>query len=207
VVGGGGAQGAEPEVRAVVEHEIAGKLRAGDVDGALDLIVRSYGPELLSYLAALTRDDDRAVDAFADASEEIWRGLPRFRGECAVRTWVYRIAWHTFLRHRRDGFVRRAATLGTSRLNQLVAEARTTTARWQRSEVKDAIARLREKLDAGEQTILVLRVDRGLSWAEVAAVLESEDEAPTEATLAKRFERIKAKLRRLAQEEGLIPGE
>lgn len=207
MVGGEGAQGAEAEVRAVVEHEIAGKLRAGDVDGALETIVRSYGPELLSYLAALTRDEDRAFDAFADASEEIWRGLSRFRGECAVRTWVYKIAWHTFLRQRRDGFVRRAATLGSSRLAQLVAEARTTTARYLRTEVKDAIARLREKLDASEQTILVLRIDRALSWSEVASVLESESDAPTEAALAKRFERIKAKLRKLAQEEGLIPGD
>jgi RNA polymerase sigma-70 factor (ECF subfamily) len=49
----------------------------------------------------------------------------------------------------------------------------------------------------------VLRIDQRLAWEEVAAVM-SADGAPIEAgALRKRFERLKARLAKLAQDEGL----
>jgi RNA polymerase sigma-70 factor (ECF subfamily) len=52
----------------------------------------------------------------------------------------------------------------------------------------------------------VLRVDRELSWREVAVALgeEADDEACC-AALRKRFERLKEKLAGFARERGLLP--
>jgi RNA polymerase sigma-70 factor (ECF subfamily) len=71
---------------------------------------------------------------------------------------------------------------------------------------------LRERLDPEDQTLLILHVDRALTWPEIALVLHDEA-APLEgaehgraaARLRKRFERVKAEFRRLAREEGLLP--
>ena len=52
----------------------------------------------------------------------------------------------------------------------MVDHVRTTTALHLRSEVKDQVSRLRERLEPDEQTLLILRVDRALSWREVAHV-------------------------------------
>ena len=49
----------------------------------------------------------------------------------------------------------------------------------------------------------VLRVDHRLSWAEIAEVVSGEFPV-IEATLRKRFERLKARLARLARERGLV---
>jgi RNA polymerase sigma-70 factor (ECF subfamily) len=67
-----------------------------------------------------------------------------------------------------------------------------------------ALERLRAQLEPEEQTLLTLRVDRQLSWREVADILAEEGATVDEAALRKRFERLKDKLARAAREGGLI---
>src|SRR5688500_1604599 len=69
----------------------------------------------------------------------------------------------------------------------------------------------RERLSEEDQALLTLRVDRGMSWSDVARVLLSEEEAPSSAqvskkaaALRKRFERLIVELRALAAEQGLL---
>jgi RNA polymerase sigma-70 factor (ECF subfamily) len=69
---------------------------------------------------------------------------------------------------------------------------------------RERLDRLRAALDPEERTMLVLRVDKGLPWNEIATVLARDGEEATPAALRKRFERLKAKLARLALEHGLI---
>jgi RNA polymerase sigma-70 factor (ECF subfamily) len=61
--------------------------------------------------------------------------------------------------------------------------------------------RLRASLDPYEQTLLILRVDRGLSWDEVTCVLSSPEDPVNKDALKKRFERVKARLRTLAADD------
>jgi len=77
----------------------------------------------------------------------------------------------------------------------LAAAARTTTVPWQRTEVKDEVSRLRESLPVDDQTLLILRIDRKMSWREIAHIL-GETQEPA---LRKRFERIKERLRALVR--------
>lgn len=190
--------------RVELETDIARHLDGGDLSGATCAILRGYGIEILAYLAAVTRNPAVADEVFSAFSEDLWRGLPRFRQECSVRTWLYHLAWHALQRHREDAFARRRAPLSPE-IEEVAQDVRSRTASFLRTEVKDAISRLREQLDPQEQTLLILRVDRGLSWHDVAEVLSTPAAPVTEALLAKRFERIKAKLRLLAEQAGLLP--
>jgi RNA polymerase sigma-70 factor, ECF subfamily len=187
-----------------LEGEIARLLESNDLPGAASAIMRGYGPSVLGYLASLARDEDRADDVFAQFCEDLWRGLSGFRRASSARTWVYTLAWHAWIRHERDAFHRHARPLITEEMSRLAAEVRSTTALHLRSEAKDSVARLREQLTPAEQSLLVLRVDRGLAWAEVAAVMSTAEEPLDPRTAAKRFERVKEKLRKLAIEAGLL---
>ena len=60
--------------------------------------------------------------------------------------------------------------------------------------------RVRDQLDDLERALLVLRIDRGLFWIEIAEVLAEDGAAVGEAALRKRFERLKTKLRQLLAE-------
>jgi RNA polymerase sigma-70 factor (ECF subfamily) len=188
-----------------VEAEISGLLESNDLPSAAATIIRGYGPAILAYLAALARDEDRADDAFSQFCEDLWRGLPGFRRNASVRTWVYQLAWHAWLRNEREPYRRRGRPLATEEMSRLAAEVRSTTALHLRSEAKDAVARLREQLTPAEQSLLVLRIDRGLSWSDVASVMSTPEEHLDAQTVAKRFQRVKDRLRKLAEDAGLLP--
>jgi RNA polymerase sigma-70 factor (ECF subfamily) len=198
-----------------LERAVKDRLARGDVDGAVELAMRGYGPEVFSFLVALHRDEDDACEVFSRFAEGLWRGIGTFAWESSLRTWAYAIARKASLKHRRDAR-RRAARFALlpdgstiSRMEQLV---RTETLQHLRSEVRTRIMELRDSLDPEERELLMLRIDRELSWNELALVMQEEGEAPLEgealkrvaARLRKRFQGVKEKLRELARREGLL---
>jgi RNA polymerase sigma-70 factor (ECF subfamily) len=187
-----------------LEERIGALLDRSDLQGAATEAVKGYGPQILGYLVAVLRDESAAYDVFSQFSEDLWRGIGTFRRQCSVRTWAYKLAWHATQRHRRDAFRRHARGFLSGEMSKIAEEVRASTAIYLRTAVKDRVARLRERLEPQEQTLLILRVDKGLSWTEVAEVMSEEGEAMDGAALRKRFERLKVKLRNLAEEEGLL---
>ena len=182
-----------------VETRIDSALQAADFTSAATLGVRGFGPQILGYLVAVVRDRDLAEDAFSVFAEDLWKGLPQFRRGASFRTWAYKLAYHAALRVLRDPNHRRGVTLPTSIASRLAAEIRTETPLHLQTAAKTSIQKLREELEPEEQTMLILRIDRKLEWSDVADVMD----AP-EATLRKRFERLREKLRKLARERGIV---
>jgi RNA polymerase sigma-70 factor (ECF subfamily) len=195
-----------------LEQLIMQALQAGDGRAATERAVQGYGPELFSFLLALTKDEDEAADVFSDVCERLWQGIQSFRGESSFRTWLYAIARHAHSHYVQEGYRRKRRKLSDfPDLERIEAEVRTRTMTFLRTETKTAIQRLRETLSSEEQMLLILRIDRGLSWSEIAEVLLEPGEARTEASLhkasqncRKRFERTKEKLRAMARKEGLL---
>jgi len=179
-------------------------LSAGDHRGAAEVILRDHGPGVMGYLLSVLRNESDAGDVFSQWSLDLWRGLPGFRGDCPVRVWAYRLAWHAAARHLRDPFRQRGRHLETNEISRLADEVRSSVLLGRREARQRGIERLRDELTPEERALLVLRLDRDLSWREVAQVLAAEGEAVDEAALRKRFERIKAKLAQRAKEEGLL---
>jgi RNA polymerase sigma-70 factor, ECF subfamily len=166
--------------------------------------LRGYGPELLGYLRAIVRTESDAAEVFAAVSEALWKGLPRFRRECTFRTWLYMLALNAARRHERDPYRRRGRRLATDEVSKLVAEVSSRTPVDASARTRSQVERLRAQLSRDENTLLILRVDRGMTWAEVGRVLARRGRRPLdEAALRKRFERLKVKLRELARAEGI----
>jgi RNA polymerase sigma-70 factor, ECF subfamily len=182
-----------------LDRRVGALLDGGDTRAAATLLVRGLGPRLLGYLAAILRDEGAASEVFSMFCEDLWRGMAGFRRESTVRAWAYRIAWHAALRHLRDPHRKRTRPLVTDEVEALAAEVRSTTALHLRPAAKDALAELRALLDPEDQTLLILRIDRDLSWHEIAAILDDPETA-----LRKRFERLKDRLRLEATARGLI---
>jgi len=187
-----------------VEAEVGALLDRGEVGRAATTVLRSYGPEVLGYLVSIVRDDDDAADVFSAFSEGMWKGLGGFRQDSTVRVWAYRIAWNAAMRFFRSPYRMRGRRLRTSEASRIAAEVQSTNSDQLRAQRKDRVGKLREKLDPEGQTLLTLRLDRGLSWKEVAVVMSSDDQPIDSTTVRKRFERVKAKLRALARDEGLL---
>lgn len=187
-----------------IEDRANDLIAAGDLRAAAEAIVRDHGPSILGYLASVLRNDADASDVFSQFTEDLWRGLPGFRGECPVRVWAYRVAWHAAARHLRDPYRQRGRRLETTELSRIAEEVRSSVLLGRGEARQQGIDRLRSRLTPEEQTLLVMRLDRNLAWREVAMVLAAEGEPVDEVALRKRFERLKTKLTELAREEGLL---
>ena len=190
-----------------LEGSIAAYLDHGDFHGAAVESLRGYGSEILGYLHALLRDETAAEEVFSQFSEDLWKSLARFRRACSMRTWSYKLAWEAARRFKRDPYRRRGQPFRTGDWADVAAEVKGSTAPYRRSTARGGIARLREQLRASEQTLLILRIDRRLSFAEISQVMRSRGRKVGPVALRKRYERLKEKLRRLAEAEGLLPAD
>jgi RNA polymerase sigma-70 factor (ECF subfamily) len=178
-------------------------IERGEIDRATEKVLRAYGPELARWLRSMLPVEADAHEAFSRLSEELWKSLRRFDGRCSVRTWCYILArsaaTHVRAQPRRD----RELLVST-----VPSILHAMTHVWSASlgdavRARDVYVEIRQALDADDQILLALRVDRDLSWREIAYVLLGEDAGDDEVTrraaaLRKQFERVKERLRELA---------
>jgi RNA polymerase sigma-70 factor (ECF subfamily) len=193
------AAGADPGAEAAgqLEARLRALLAEGDLRQAATEIIRGYGPQLLRYLRGLLGNESDAREAFALASERLWRSLPGYRGEAAMRTWCFHLAWSAAADLRKEAWRTLGRRLETEEAGGLGAGDRTPS--WLRQErLRLSLEELRRALTLEEQSLLQLRIDQGLSFAECAEVLAEDGKAPTADALMKRFDRIKARLMALA---------
>jgi RNA polymerase sigma-70 factor, ECF subfamily len=188
---------------ATVEARVRELAHAGDLAGAATEAIRGLGPDVLRYLRSILRDEDAAREAFSQFAENLWKGLPGFRGDASLRGWAYRLALHAALNLREEAWRRRGRRLATDEASRIAADVRTRTAvRLERQH--RALDELREALSIEDRSLLSLRIDQELSWGEIAAVLARDGRPADPAALMKRFERLKARLARLAKAKGLL---
>jgi RNA polymerase sigma-70 factor (ECF subfamily) len=186
-----------------LEDRVKELLANGDHRAAATLALKEHGPKILGYLQVVLRDQADAADAFSIFAENLWSGLPAWRGDASLRTWSYKLAWHAALNLRDEAWRRKGRRLQTGEASALADEIRTKTViKVERQ--RGLLAELRAELSDEEQTLLVLRIDQELPWEEVAEVLATADAKPDTAALRKRFERLKERLAQLARSRGLV---
>lgn len=169
----------------------------------VEQVLTEHGAEIFGWLLATLPSETDAADAFSLFSEDLWKSLARHAGRCSIRTWCYMIARHAVsrvLEARRTG---RAVPLSEAPVSGVAAQVRDATLSYLRTDVKQRVRSLREQLDADDQVLLVLRVDKDLGWRDIAIAMYGIELGEPElarhaARLRKRFERVKAQLRQLA---------
>lgn len=185
-----------------VEERVRALIAAGDPRAAATDAIRELGPTVLGYLRSILRDEEDAADAFSHFAEDLWRGIEGFRGDASFRTWTYKVAWCAAMHVRGDAWRRRGRRFEPGEASRLAEDVRT------RSAVRDerrrlALDRVRGSLTAEEQTLLYLRLDQELEWAEIAEVLSAAGPVVEPPALRKRYERLKERLAERLRAEGL----
>lgn len=162
----------------MTDVELVRRVQEGD-KSAFDLLVRKYQYRIVKLVSRYVREPADALDVTQEAFIKAYRALPRFRGESAFFTWLYRIAINTAKNHlvavsrrpleadlgmNEDGERYEAEqlqkTFDTPERLLLTEEIRQTIA--------DAVTRLPEDL---REAITLREVD-GLSYEDIAAAME-----------------------------------
>lgn len=193
-----------------VEQEIRELCERGDTGGAVERALQGYGMEIMRLMASVLHNPELAKDAFSIFCESLLKGLPSFRWESSFRTWAYRLARNACyqLVHAPAA---RETPVSASGIPEAALRQRSDTRPWQRTSVKERFRQLRESLDPDDRMLLLLRVDQRLPWTEVARVMWDSDEEATSAAITRKatalrqqFQRVKAHLRQMAIEQGLL---
>jgi len=147
----------------------------------------------------LTRNDEEALDTTQEIFLRVWRGLPGFRGEAKISTWVFQIAWNHLRAHRRRmGRNLQFISEGTDGDRELAMIARDPHADPERraasvellDRVEDALAELPEHY----RVVVWLRDGEELSYREIADTLD----LPI-GTVRSRLARARDALRRMVE--------
>lgn len=77
-----------------VDQELVARVQRGDKK-AFDLLVLKYQQKVANLVSRYIRDPSETLDVTQEAFIKAYRALPRFRGESAFYTWLYRIAINT----------------------------------------------------------------------------------------------------------------
>lgn len=80
------------------DQQLVEKVQAGD-KRAFDLLVLKYQPRILGLVSRYVHDSHEVQDVTQEAFIKAYRALPRFRGDSAFYTWLYRIAINTAKNH------------------------------------------------------------------------------------------------------------
>lgn len=185
------------------EAHIRTLIAAGALREAAAEVVSRYGPTIIGGLRAMLGNHADVMDAHAQWSENVLRGIGAFGGRSTVHTWARRLAWNAALNLRGQAHRRREQPSATGELPEVPEDASARShlcaeRRWQQ------LRELRAGIAPAEETLLSLRVEQELSWAEIAEVLSTEA-APLDATAArKRYERLRARLREKARLQGFV---
>ena len=147
--------------------------RAGDT-GAFESLVLRYQARIVNYASAMVHDASVAEDVAQETFVRAWRGLARFRGESAFKTWLYKIATnvartHLDRRGRQERTTDRSlddedAALQAGDVPSSAPDAETSLV------TREAIDRALGELPEELRTALVLRDVEGLDYKEIAGV-------------------------------------
>ena len=86
---------------AMTDREIITLQRNGIYEKAFNAIVDSYSERLYWHIRRFLGSHDDTNDLLQDIFLKIWKGLPSFRGDSQIYTWVYRIATNDALTYLR----------------------------------------------------------------------------------------------------------
>jgi len=155
------------------------RLRAGERE-AFEQLIAQFQAEIYGLLYRLLGDREEARDATQETFLKVYRHIGRFRGECELKTWIYRIALNQaancqrWWRRNGDRLVSMDSLReGTERtLGETLADPRAdpeqrAIAREEERLLAEALRRIKPVF----RTALLLRDMEGLGYEEIAAML------------------------------------
>ena len=159
------------------DKKLVKRVQKGD-KGAFDLLVLKYQHKIVNLVMRYVRDPELALDITQEAFIKAYRALPRFRGDSAFYTWMYRIAVNTAKNHlaaqrRRPMDVE--LDLQDPEQYDLHAKLRETDTPegvTLGNELKETVDRAIAALPEDLRTAIILRELEGMSYEEIAQTME-----------------------------------
>jgi RNA polymerase sigma-70 factor (ECF subfamily) len=159
------------------DKKLVKRVQRGD-KGAFDLLVLKYQHKIVNLVMRYVRDPELALDITQEAFIKAYRALPRFRGDSAFYTWMYRIAVNTAKNHLA---AQRRRPMNVELdfqdpdqydLHAQLKETDTPEAISLSNELKETVENAIAALPEDLRTAIILRELEGMSYEEIAQTME-----------------------------------
>ena len=159
------------------DYALVQRVQRGD-KRAFDLLVLKYQHKLMKLISRYVRDTAEVQDVAQEAFIKAYRALPRFRGDSAFYTWLYRIAINTAKNH----LVSQSRPPPDSDIDMPDAEQFLDRAELReiatperlllRDEIQRTVIEAIDALPPDLRTAVTLRELEGLSYEEIAEAMD-----------------------------------
>jgi RNA polymerase sigma-70 factor (ECF subfamily) len=157
----------------LIDQELVARVQQGDKK-AFDLLVLKYQQKITNLISRYIRDPHEVLDVTQEAFIKAYRAMPKFRGDSAFYTWLYRIAINTAKNYlvaqgRRppsddvDADVAEQMEVGTRLKETGTPENHVLT-----EEISMTVQKAIDDLPEDLRTAIVLRELEGMSYEEIA---------------------------------------
>lgn len=160
-----------------IDEKLVARAQKGDRT-AFDLLVRKYQNKVAKLIARYVRDRREVEDVTQEAFIKAYRALRGFRGESAFYTWLYRIAVNT-AKNYLESQGRRPPTTDVevegaegADLGERLREQATPERHLLTTEIADTVYRTIQRLPEDLRTAILLREIEGLSYEEIAQIMD-----------------------------------
>jgi RNA polymerase sigma-70 factor (ECF subfamily) len=174
----------------VHERELVERCRSGD-ERAFQELVDRYKDLVFGLIARTVQDRSRAEDLAQDVFLRIHRGLPYFRGEARLSTWIYRIVANAVMQD-----VVKTPTTASLEDERGARAASASDRQFTDLEVRDRLEKAIARLPANYRLLIAAHYLRGVRYEELAEALQ----LPL-GTVKTQLYRAKQQLRRLLETE------
>lgn len=186
----------------MTEQELVLRAKAGD-DEAFAQLMQDNEKRIYNLTLRMTGNPDDAMDLAQEAFLNAWRGLKFFKGDSTFSTWVYRLASNACIDHLRRKKRRQDIDLPMpmdeedDRPPDIPDDRFQPERELERQELRNAVCSGLEQLSDEHRQVLVMREINGLSYQEIANVLDLEA-----GTVKSRIARARNSLRKILLESG-----
>jgi RNA polymerase sigma-70 factor, ECF subfamily len=173
------------------ERELIERCRQGE-ESAFQELVDRHKDLVFALIARTVPDRSRAEDIAQDVFLRIHRGLPYFRGEARLSTWIYRIVANVCLQEPARG--RTAVSLDDERHADLAPSA--SDRQFSDLELRDRLEKAIARLPANYRLLIAAHYLQGVQYEDLAEAMQ----LPL-GTVKTQLYRAKQQLRRLLDTE------
>jgi len=158
------------------DQQLVQRAQRGDLR-AFDLLVLKYQGRIGALVSRYINDPGEVEDVTQEAFIKAYRALDKFRGDSAFYTWLYRIASNAAKNHlvakgRRPGADATIEDAEGFERGDLISESSTPEAVLMSEELARVVTEAMEALPEELRAAVTLREFEGLSYDDIAAVLE-----------------------------------
>ena len=159
------------------DQQLVRKVQAGD-KRAFDLLVLKYQHKIFGLISRYVSDSHEVQDVAQEAFIKAYRALPKFRGDSAFYTWLYRIAINTAKNHlvsrgrRPPGSDVEVEDAGYYDTGSALRDVDTPENQLFKQELEDVVNRAIGELPDDLRSAVTLREFDGLSYEEIADIMD-----------------------------------